>query len=189
MISCQSDHSWINWKTFLQTLEFESTLTLTRIGDPTVLWHVRLSWESDQIRHVRKSVPELHNIWESDHSRHIRRSVPGFHFYIKWMTDPSTLFWRRIQGPLPTIYEWHIRRSVPRSHSLCSIHIKENDHSWHIWWSDQGSLFLLWTSEWSVLTHPERSPRITLYSVQVINPDISGEKPQDHFLQCTSDQS
>ncbi len=70
-------------------------------------------------------------------------------------------------------------------HSLQNI--RESDHFWHIRRGAPGSLSTVY--EWSTLTYPEKSPRITLYSVRVINPDISGAALQNHSLQCTDEWS
>ncbi len=89
-----------------------------------------------------------------------------------------TLYSERVISP-------DISGEEPQDHSLqwqvnyqsCHILRRALDHS------------LQCRSDHSRLIRIRDQARITLYSVGVINPDISREEPQDHSLQCASDQS
>jgi hypothetical protein len=133
---------------FYRTSEFESTLTLTRIGVPTVPWHIGLSWVRDQIRHVRKSVPGLHSICESDHYWHIVALLyhmgdwsintfweenPGTTIYNLRVTYPEecpkiALYTLQYMGEWSNLSNLKCSEECPRiAHSKCTV----SDHSWH----------------------------------------------------------
>ncbi len=141
------------------------------VGDPTVSWHVGLSWMSDQIRHVRRSVPGLQSILGSDHSWHIRRSVPAPRIALSTVYKREwslltylvesiriTLYSGRVSDPT-----WHIRRRALVS--LSTVYVGSI-----LAYPEECQRIALSTEykiEWPLLTYPEQRFRITLYNVRM----------------------